>query len=228
MLRLPMFLVSLALFGCTSSSPTVPPQNIRIQAPSLPGQGGVSPNNVSAQGSFQPNANLFACTRSFSNRPETNRDGQVLNYSPLAEINGIVLAVAPVNDACMTSGFGPRNGRRHKGIDLQIKPTGTVFSAAPGIILELEYSRSFGNQLVIEHGNGVFTRYAHLASFNRNLKVGDAVGFGVAIGLMGDTGNASAVHLHYEVLTGNYNTPKKSFGLVALDPLSLPGWRGMR
>ena len=44
---------------------------------------------------------------------------------------------------------------------------------------------------------------------------------------MGETGNATAVHVHYEILTGNYNTPKKSWGLKANNPLDFPGWSGL-
>ena len=43
---------------------------------------------------------------------------------------------------------------------------------------------------------------------------------------MGQTGNATGIHLHFEVLTGNYNTPKKSFGLTARNPLSFPAYTG--
>jgi murein DD-endopeptidase MepM/ murein hydrolase activator NlpD len=45
--------------------------------------------------------------------------------------------------------------------------------------------------------------------------------------MMGDTGNATAVHLHYEILTGNYHTPKKAWGLKANDPLTFPAWSGL-
>lgn len=193
-------------------------------------QGSVSPQPQSsraAQGPFQPDYYLFACTPSFANRPDTDRNGRVLTYDALIVVNGILLATAPVNGACMTSGFGPRYGRPHKGIDLQSKPASTVYSAAPGRILEVSQQTGFGNQVLIDHGKGVFTRYAHLANFTRGLAPGQEIGFGQPLGLMGRTGNATAIHVHYEILTGTYNTPQKSWGLTANNPLDFPRWSGL-
>ena len=191
-----------------------------------PASGG--PVVVAAQGPFQPNANLFTCQGiSISNRPHTTAQGLITNYHPLIVVNGVVLAAAPANDVCMTSGFGPRGGRIHKGIDLQSRPAGTIYSAAPGIIREVSVQTGFGNQVLIDHGSGVYTRYAHLAHFAPSLAPGQAIGFGSPIGLMGDTGNATAVHVHYEILTGNYNTPKKAWGMKANNPLDFPGWSGL-
>lgn len=183
---------------------------------------------VSSQGPFQPDYYLYACTPSFSNRPETNRDGRILNYSPLvvaAEV--VVLAAAPVNNACLASGFGPRYGAVHKGIDLKSNPAGAVYSAAPGRVLEVSVQSGFGLQVLISHGSGVYTRYAHLERLVGELKAGDLIGFGVPIGIMGQTGNATAIHLHYEVLLGDYNTPRKSWGLNAANPLELPAWEAL-
>ncbi|MEO1553251.1 MAG: M23 family metallopeptidase [Pseudomonadota bacterium] len=180
-----------------------------------------------AQGAFQPDYYLYACTPAFANRPETDRNGRVLSYDALVVVKGILLATAPVNGACMTSGFGPRYGRPHKGIDLQSKPARTVYSAAPGRVLEVSQQTGFGNQVLIAHGNGVFTRYAHLANFTAGLAPGQDIGFGQPLGRMGKTGNATAIHVHYEVLTGDYDTPQKSWGLTANNPLDFPRWSGL-
>ncbi len=180
------------------------------------------------QGPFQPNANLFVCQNiAISNRPDASPGGQILYYNPLIVVNGIILASAPANDVCMTSGFGPRNGRTHKGIDLQSRPAGTIYSAGPGIIREVSTLTGFGKQVLIDHGSGVYTRYAHLASFAPALAPGQRIGFGQPLGMMGQTGNATAIHVHYEILTGNYNTPKKAWGLKANNPLDFPGWAGL-
>ena len=78
------------------------------------------------------------------------------------------------------------------------------------------------NIRAINHGGGVYTRYAHLAGFDYNVDVGDDVAMGQQIGLMGNTSdNPIPIHLHYEILTGNYDTPKKSFVLTPVNPLSL-------
>lgn len=180
-----------------------------------------------AQGSFQPDYYLSACTASFANRPDTDAMGRILSYNALIVANGVLLAAAPVNGACMTSGFGPRFGRAHKGIDLQSKPAGTIYAAGPGRVLEVSQQTGFGNQVLIAHGKGVYTRYAHLANFRAGLAPGQKIGFGQPIGLMGRTGNATAIHVHYEILTGNYNTPKKAWGLKANNPLDFPRWSGL-
>ena len=179
------------------------------------------------QGPFQPDYYLYACTPSFTNRPDTDSNGRILGYNALVVVNSVVLAAAPVNGACMTSGFGPRFGRMHKGIDLQARPAVPIYSAAPGRVIEVSQQSGFGNQVLISHGKGVYTRYAHLDYFAEGLKAGQAIGFGQPLGMMGSTGNATAIHVHYEVLTGNYNTPKKAWGLDAHNPLDFPRWTGL-
>lgn len=180
-----------------------------------------------AQGPFQPNAHLFVCNMQVANRPLTNTGGKVLNYNPIIMVNGIVMATAPSNDVCVSSGFGPRNGRVHKGLDLFARPAGTIYSAAPGEILEVSNQSGFGLQVLISHGRGVYSRYAHLDSFAPALAPGQKVGFGEPLGTMGKSGNATGIHLHYEILTGTYDTPKKSWGLTAHDPLDFPAYDGL-
>ena len=224
----PLFVLGLlALFGCASTPPAPPPVPYGAYAPpavSVP----PSPSGpIAQQGPFRPNANLFLCRRGISNSPTAAANLRVLNYAPMIVVNGVALASAPSNDVCLTSGFGPRYGRVHKGIDLYSNPPGLVYSAAPGIVREVGVASGFGNQVVIDHGRGVFTRYAHLSSFASGLRPGRRIGFGVAIGRIGASGNATGPHLHYEVLTGNYNTPRKSFGLQAHNPLTFPAWAGI-
>jgi murein DD-endopeptidase MepM/ murein hydrolase activator NlpD len=219
MRRLIAGLAMAGVFACSSPPPPVeyPQGPVGPEAPSL----------RAAQGAFQPDYFLYACTPSFSNRPDTDRSGRILGYDALIVVKGVVLAAAPVNGACMTSGFGPRFGSMHKGIDLQAKPAVPVYSAGPGRILEVSEQTGFGYQVLIGHGNGVYTRYGHLAYFAEGLAPGQKIGFGQPLGLMGQTGNATAIHLHYEVLTGNYNTPRKSWGLQANNPLDFPRWPGL-
>jgi murein DD-endopeptidase MepM/ murein hydrolase activator NlpD len=171
--------------------------------------------------------NLFTCYDELSNAPSKTADRQILDFAAIIVVNGVALASAPTNDVCLSSGFGPRFGRIHKGIDLAA-PEGTpVFSAAPGTIREVSLARGYGNQIVIDHGRGVFTRYAHLSAFTPDLRPGQKVGFGVEIGLVGRSGNATGAHLHYEVLTGTYAPPRGSFGLNAHNPLTFPRLPGL-
>ncbi len=216
-----------ALTACSSSRPVVYPSG-----PAIPVGGSRpviehTPRAVPAQGPFQPNATLSVCKGiTVSNRPSTDGQSRVYNFNPLIVVNNIVLAAVPVNDVCLTSGFGPRRGKVHKGLDLQSRPAGPIYSAGPGTIIEASAIRGFGNQVLIDHGNGVYTRYGHMAYFAPGLAVGQRVGFGVPLGQMGQTGNATAEHLHFEILTGNYNTPRKSWGLTPNNPLSFPAWAG--
>ena len=226
MRRLIAGLAAAGLSACAS-----PP--LDVYDPPSPVLGGTTPplpasdGPTAAQGPFQPDYHLYACTPSFSNRPETDSGGRILTYDALVVANGVILAASPVNGACMTSGFGPRFGSMHKGIDLQARPAVTVYSAAPGRVMEVSELSGFGKQVLIRHGKGVYTRYAHFAYFAEGLKPGQTIGFGQPLGLMGRTGNATAIHVHYEILTGNYNTPKKAWGLTANNPLDFPRWDGL-
>ena len=220
--------VLIVLFGlvtaCTTAPPRVfyPPEGGHPQGdPATPGAGDVP----MPQGNFQPNADLYVCAGFHaSNAPPTDASDRIIAFKPIIMVNGVVLSSVPVNDVCLTSGFGQRGGRMHKGLDLQSRPAGTIYSAAPGIILEARVSTGYGNMIVIGHGNGVFTRYAHMASFADGIETGQRLGFGQPLGIMGDSGNATAVHLHFEILEGNYDTPKRSFGLTAQDPFSFPAY----
>jgi murein DD-endopeptidase MepM/ murein hydrolase activator NlpD len=83
----------------------------------------------------------------------------------------------------------------------------------------MKYRDDYGNMILIDHGHGVYTRYAHLSSFHNGLAVGAHVHAGDEIGLMGNTaGYAVPLHLHYEVLLGDYTNPKGSFGLTPHSP----------
>jgi len=219
--------VGLIAFGLGACASPPPPINYP-QGGSVPPQANVPEGRPAVQGPFQPDLNLFVCQNMrISNRPDTDLNNMILNYAPIVVANGVLLATAPVNDACFSSGFGPRDGRMHDGIDLASNPGGLIYSAAPGRVLEVSDIPGYGLQVIIAHGRGVYTRYAHFKSFDSGITPGTEVGFGVPLGIMGATGNATGIHLHYEILTGNYNTPKKSWGLKPNDPLDFPRWEGL-
>lgn len=98
---------------------------------------------------------------------------------------------------------------RHNGLDL-IAPAGEpVHASADGVVSEMIRSRKgLGNVVVIDHGNGYFTRYAHLADVE--VRRGMKVQKGKRIGYVGVSGNSFAPHLHYEVLRDT----------VVLDPVN--------
>jgi murein DD-endopeptidase MepM/ murein hydrolase activator NlpD len=104
----------------------------------------------------------------------------------------------PEDLAAVTSLFGvARGGSRHEGLDLSA-PKGTrVRATADGVVSFAGRSGDFGRLVVIDHGDGYQTRYAHLKSIE--VKTGKRVQRGAAIGTVGKSGNATGYHLHYEV-----------------------------
>ncbi|GHA62960.1 hypothetical protein GCM10010372_73570 [Streptomyces tauricus] len=88
----------------------------------------------------------------------------------------------------------------HTGVDFPV-PTGTsVKSVGAGSVVTAGWGGSFGYQVVIRHGDGRYTQYAHLSAIS--VKAGQNVGAGQRIGRSGSTGNSSGPHLHFEVRTG--------------------------
>lgn len=98
----------------------------------------------------------------------------------------------------LTSGYGPRWGRMHKGIDIAA-PTGTpIYAAAPGEVVSAGWnSGGYGNLVDIRHADGSLTRYAHNSKVL--VRKGDRVQQGQKISLMGSTGFSTGPHLHFEI-----------------------------
>lgn len=109
----------------------------------------------------------------------------------------------------ISSRFGMRNGRMHEGIDI-LAPGGTAVRAASyGVVLYAGDGMSgYGNAIVLDHGEGITTLYGHLSAFH--VRSGDAVAAGGVVGRVGDTGNATTTHLHFEIrLEGEGVDPEK-------------------
>ncbi|MEM6913157.1 MAG: M23 family metallopeptidase [Pseudomonadota bacterium] len=157
---------------------------------------------------------------SVSNAPRTDANRQVLGYAPFARVNNVQVLINPAPKSCLSSNFGYRNGRLHKGIDLQSQPAGPVVAAGAGTVVESGYRNDYGNYVLIQHAESVFTRYAHLRSITGEAQEGRSVQMGTVLGIMGNTASYSIpIHLHYEVLAGDYDTPKGAFGLTPIDIL---------
>jgi murein DD-endopeptidase MepM/ murein hydrolase activator NlpD len=167
---------------------------------------------------------LDLCPRmKIENAPAADAQLHVAKYVPVVDVKGVKVATFPSRGACLSSGFGDRGGRLHKGLDYHSETGAPILAAADGTVVEMKYRDDYGNMLVVDHGGGVYTRYAHLASFGRGLAQGVTVRAGDQIGLMGNTaGYQIPMHLHYELLLGDYANPKASFGLAPADPMSFP------
>ncbi|PTM56778.1 M23 family metallopeptidase [Desmospora activa] len=99
----------------------------------------------------------------------------------------------------ITSGYGWRNGSMHTGIDIA-NPQGEnnlIKSSKGGTVIQSGYSGGYGNLVVVDHGDGWTTYYAHLSRII--VGKGQKVGQGGGLGYMGTTGNSTGVHLHFEV-----------------------------
>lgn len=110
-----------------------------------------------------------------------------------------------------TSGFGPRWGQFHHGIDLGLSMGMPVFAAFDGIVRLARYDRyGYGYHVVLRHYNGLETLYAHLSKIE--CQVGQEVKAGDIIGLGGSTGRSTGPHLHFEVrYAGNTFNPEEIF-----------------
>lgn len=104
----------------------------------------------------------------------------------------------PVNGQ-ITSNFGWRNGRQHKGIDIwnEAKAKAEICASLGGMVTQAGYSGGYGNLVVIDHGGGWVTYYAHLSQIS--VSKGERINTGERLGMMGQTGRATGYHLHFEV-----------------------------
>jgi murein DD-endopeptidase MepM/ murein hydrolase activator NlpD len=103
----------------------------------------------------------------------------------------------------ITGGFGermdPLSGEDafHSGVDISAPKGSEVESAADGVVVFAERESGYGNEVLIDHGGGIMTRYGHLARIY--IVVGQQVRRGQIIGAVGTTGKTTGPHLHYEV-----------------------------
>ncbi len=123
----------------------------------------------------------------------------------------------PVRKGWISSRYGERNdpftGERvqHRGLDFAGTKGSEVLSVASGVVIWAASRSGYGNMVEIDHGNGYQTRFAHNEKLS--VEVGDHVTAGQVIALMGDSGRASAPHVHFEVLqNGTRINPSKFVG----------------
>lgn len=147
---------------------------------------------------------------------QTDKYLETIRYTPLGK---------PVIGQ-VTSGFGTRldplnkEGAYHSGIDIRANRGQKVFATAAGVITRASRNGDYGNVVTIDHGNGYTTNFAHLDRFL--VKKGDQVERGHIVGLVGDSGRTTGVHLHYEVCLNKKPINPNKLMTVAGMSLSTP------
>lgn len=149
---------------------------------------------------------------------------------------GLAPAVAPGTGAWrrpltgyrVSSEFGMRGGRLHTGIDLAAPTGSSIFAAAAGRVSRAQsLTTSYGKHVVLDHGGGLQTLYAHMSQLGAAF--GQMVAVGQRIGLVGSTGNSTGPHLHYETRPGGRPVNPRPFMAargVTFDDGGwiMPGW----
>lgn len=127
------------------------------------------------------------------------------------------------NSTYITSLFGPRihpifgTYKNHNGVDIGASYGTEIYASDSGTVVTSEYSSSYGNYIMIAHGNGRYTLYAHMSE--RYSKVGDNVSQGDVIGLCGSTGFSTGAHIHFEVYENGVRVdPLQFFSNYTISP----------
>ena len=127
----------------------------------------------------------------------------------IATVNNIKLSVLPVTGR-ITSRFGERSSLRrstHTGLDIACTTGTDIKVVSNGTVTFSGKKGSYGNLIIVDHGNGVETWYGHCSKLYA--KVGDKVNAGDVISAVGSTGNSTGPHLHFEIrINGNCVNPQ--------------------
>ncbi len=149
----------------------------------------------------------FTAVISFRLPGETSGNGGESADGPKGNVPDIWPTRGYLDKTFITLGFGkardPFTKREvfHKAIDIKAKPGAEVVATADGVVTQAEEKKAWGYLLVLDHGAGYTTRYAHLKGFT--VKKGDIVKKGDVIAYVGNTGKSTGPHLHYEVRLNN-------------------------
>lgn len=123
---------------------------------------------------------------------------EIDSFVPASDIPSIYPTFGRISDA-WGSRIHPitKNLEFHNGIDISNQTGTPIYATASGVVEKTEFDSGYGRFILIDHGNGYKSLYAHLYSYR--VKEGESVSKGQIIALMGDTGYSTGPHLHYEV-----------------------------
>ena len=166
----------------------------------IPPRGYEVPASQLAKKEAEKKAKLAAANRSTVSRSSTSRQ----TYNGDYEGGGGVGLIVPLNHNGITRGLS----RGHTGVDYRANVGTPIYAAASGVVIQTStgWSGGYGNEIVLSHGGGVATRYAHL---NRiAVSSGQTVSQGQVIGYSGNTGRSTGPHLHFEkMINGRFVNP---------------------
>ena len=133
---------------------------------------------------------------------------------------------APLDFAYISSHFNPNRMhpilhrvKAHNGVDYAAVRNTPIRASGDGVIKFIGTKSGYGRTVQIKHGGNISTLYAHMESFNKNLKVGSKVSQGQTIGYVGDSGAATGTHLHYEFKVGSKRTDPMRVKLPSAQPV---------
>ena len=133
---------------------------------------------------------------------------------------------APLDFAYVSSHFNPNRRhpilntiRAHNGVDYAAKRGTPIRSTGEGVIQSVGWKSGYGRTIVIRHGGEITTLYAHLDKYHPRISKGTKVSQGQTIGFVGDSGLATAPHLHYEFRIGEKRTDPLKVALPSASPL---------
>ena len=135
---------------------------------------------------------------------------------------------APLDFAYISSHFNPNRMhpilhkiKAHNGVDYAAKRNTPVKASGDGVISFIGKQRGYGRTIEIKHGGNIKTLYAHLERFNSKLKQGSKVKQGDIIAYVGDSGQATGPHLHFEFWKGEIRTDPVKVKLPSAKPVNI-------
>jgi len=164
--------------------------------------------------------------REFTAIRYTDKDGNTEYYSPDGKSMRKAFLRVPLDVFRISSSFNPNRMHpvlnkivAHKGTDYAA-PVGTPIKASgDGKVIKVYTSATYGNVVIIQHGENISTLYAHMSKFSKNARVGNRVKQGEIIGYVGATGRVTGAHLHYEFRVNGVHKNPQTVKLPTADPL---------
>ena len=177
------------------------------------------PTDIASEGKLVPSFaesvqdyDFLKTGNALSLRGKASRMLQALSAQP---------SIWPVGGKLMQSAYGHRSdpfsgeGAFHKGVDISAAYGTPIYATADGIVVFAQTESGYGRLVVVDHGAGTSTYYAHLSKFH--VHTGQEVRRGDVLGLVGASGRATPPHLHYEVRLGG--APVNPYRYLAQAPV---------